>query len=116
MRISGVNNKISRCMLKILDLNIRRSELKENTPEYLECTNNIKNLEAELESVESLKKKIIDTINKLPNCELKYIVQMYFMSGEKIESIARKVKRTRRHIYDVIGQLRKDIGGNNFND
>lgn len=116
MRISGVNNKISKCMMKILDLNIQQSGFKKNTPEFEECSTKIKNLEAELENIKSLKKKIIDTINKLPNCELKYIVQMYFMSGEKIESIAHKVKRTRRHIYDVIGELRKDLGGNNFND
>ncbi len=111
MRISGINDKISRCMLKILDLNIKKSSLKKDTPEFLECSENIKKLEADLERIKDIKTKVLNTIDNLPNSELKYIVQMYFLSGEKVESIASRINRTRKHIYDVIGRLRQDIGG-----
>lgn len=111
MRISGINDKISRCMLKILDLNIRKSSLQKNTPEFLECSKNIKKFEADLERIKYIKAKVLNTIENLPNSELKYIVQMYFLSGEKVENIATRIRRTRKHVYDVIGKLRQDIGG-----
>lgn len=102
-------------MLNILDLNIRKAGFKKNTPEYLECLKSIEAIEAELKNAEELKKELINTIDRMPNGEIKYIVQMYFISGEKIENIARKINRTRRHIYDVIGQLKQSLGGNNSN-
>ena len=136
LRLKALNTRISRLMIELLNIQLKKKDI-ENTVvrgkrisdlprdtsklsdeifvRYVEKISKLEEeesrLNGELENLKFAREMLINTISTMPDCELKEIAEMYFISESKISNICEMLNKSKQHIYSVISDIRKQLKG-----
>lgn len=134
LRLRALNTRISRLMIELLNIQLKKkdiestvvrgqriSDLPRDTSKlsdeifvsYIEKIGRLENMESlvkdELENLKEAKEMLLNTINAMPECEIKEIAELYFISESKIDNICATINKSKQHVYSVIADIRKQL-------